>query len=157
MKSIAALCMLALAACGLGESTYTLDGVPVTLENLRFPKKDHLSLAVQLFRNEAREHWALDEDAELVTWRSIREIRWTQEGVVDHADYDESIRTVYANWLGCALLVPLYSALNAHYAWMITELEPSLVEYEWAEDLQEDMAPTVCTGGRESVWDRIGL
>jgi len=157
---IAAVCLLALVGCGMGNQSYTIDGVPVVLEDGTGanPVKEHLTLAVQLFRRDARDHWELDDADDASIWRSLREIRWTQEAVIDGARYDESLRNVEANWKGCALEVPLYPALGAHYVWELTNAAPSEAELDWAAEVQLEAGPVVCTGDQgASFWDQIGL
>lgn len=140
-RLIALLCLL--SGCGLmPDRTYVLDGVPVTLKNGQGPDMDHLALAVQLYRREGRVRWDITEDEELQLWRSLRQIVWTNDTVLNRANYDAGVQILYANWLGCALDVPFYPALTDHY-W---GGEASDEAVAWAEDVQHDNVSVVCNG-----------
>ena len=142
MKMLSVLVMLAtaLGACMADDKTYVIDGVPVVLEYGEGPEREHMALAVGLYREAATEHWAIDGD--LQVWRAIREIRWTAGAVDGQALYHYGDSIVYANWYNCALDVPLYSALAEHYAVMLGDNED---DSEWAEDLQDEHEYQVCS------------
>jgi hypothetical protein len=139
---------LLLSGCGLmPDKTYVLDGVPVTLKNGQGPEMDHLWLAVQLYRREARVEWAMTGNEELQFWRSLRQIVWTSDMVLNRAHYDAGTQILYANWLGCALDVPFYQALTNHY-WADETPETAVV---WADE-QTDANMSVVCNGSDSGW-----
>lgn len=144
-KLFVLLCML--AGCAIPDQVYTIDGVPVVLEGSKGPTHQHLSVAANLYRKEVREALDLDEEVELVTWRSMREIRWTNDSVLNRAHFDQDTSSLAANWVGiCALDVPLYAALTYLYL-----DEPTEEDLQWAVDLQREMTPLVCTGSNGGV------
>ena len=141
-------CML-LGACALPDSTYTLDGVPVTLEHNKGPGKDHLALAVELYRREALEHWSLTKEEESGMWRLLGGIRWTDGPVIDGAHFDADMNVLSAHWLGCALRVPFYQALTDHYVDLLDDFATD-GDAQWAEDLEDEYISVVCHGGGRS-------
>lgn len=146
-RLIALLCLL--SGCGLmPDRSYVLDGVPVTLKNGQGPDVDHLALAVQLYRREARDHWSMTSAQELQVWRSLRRLVWTGDTVLNRANYRADVQIVYANWLGCALDVPFYVALTDHY-W---DGDPSDEAIVWAEDVHDDNVSVVCNGDEGWFW-----
>jgi hypothetical protein len=154
-KLIVLLCVL--GGCALPDKTYTLDGVPVVLENRIGPRQAQMTLAVELFRRAAEEYFGISSYEETQTWRSLQEVRWTKHPVLDHAHYDQDVSIVYANWLGCALNVPLYAALMRHYVltmeYPLTE-EGELTDEDmaWTDWLHDRNAPIVCTGEWTFPW-----
>lgn len=132
---------MALVGCVRETKTYTLDGVPVVLEYGEGPEREHMALAVGLFREGARNHWSMDD--ELTVWRSLREIRWMVNAVEGQALYRYDEGTVYANWYACALDVPLYQALADHYGSVQTTDEDA--DDAWADALQEQHEYEVCS------------
>ncbi len=144
-KLLVLLCVL--GGCALPDKTYTIDGVQVVLENRIGPKQEQMTLAVELFRREAEEYFDASPDEERQVWRSLQEIRWTKHPVLDHAHYDQDVNIVYANWLGCTLNVPFYTALLHHYV-----DEPTEEDLAWADWLHDENAPVVCTGGWTFPW-----
>ena len=143
MRLIALLCLF--AGCGLPNKSFVLDGVSVILENSKGPDINHLSLATHLYRGEAAEYLELSEEQEQQTWRALQQIVWSDRTVSGGADYDAATRIVFANWRGCALQVPLYWAYTKHY---LGETEPTEADQDWADAVQQKMAPKVCTGDR---------
>lgn len=129
-----------LRACAVPDTSYVLDGVPVVLERSVGPDQSNLALAVQLYREEARDRWMMSADEETQVWRSLREIRWTRRSVPSRAKYYIDTSSVQANWTGCVLDTPFYQALTTHYA------ERDLTEEEqmWAEDLEMKYGRVVC-------------
>ena len=93
-KLFVLLCML--GGCALPDQVYTLDGVPVILEHSNGPTHQHLSITTNLYRRELREVLGLEEEVELLIWRAIREIRWTSDGVPDHAHFDQETNSLAA-------------------------------------------------------------
>lgn len=143
-KLLVLLCVL--GGCALPDKTYTIDGVPVVLENRIGPKRDQMVLTVELFRREVEDRWVFTTDEQSV-WQSLQEIRWVKHPVLDHAHYDQEVSVVYANWFGCALNVPFYAALLYHYVG-----EPTEEDLAWADALHDRNAPVICTGGWEFPW-----
>lgn len=135
-------CFVFLAACGMADRGYTLDGVPVVLEKNKGPKVEHLSHAAQTYRDAARERWELTTKQDRVAWRGLREIRWTDRTVVDRASYDPQTAIISANWIECALDVPFFEALTEHYAGEGLTDE----DLAWAEELREESSGAVCIG-----------
>lgn len=132
---------MALVGCVKETEAYILDGVPVVLEYGEGPEREHMALAVGLFREGARDHWSMDD--ELTVWRSLREIRWVTGAVEGQALYKYGESTVYANWYACALDVPLYRALADHYGALHSTAEDA--DDAWADELQERHEHEVCS------------
>jgi hypothetical protein len=122
------------------DKAYTIDGVPVTLERSQGPSHGDMTLATQLYRQEAAERWELLPEDETSTWRGLREIRWTINQVLDDADYDAETGVLSAIWYGCVLHVPFYQALTFHYAGEGLTDE----DLVWAKELEVELKPVVC-------------
>ena len=136
------LLLALLTGCGMADRGYVLDGVPVTLENNKGPKIEHLTQAVRVYRDAARERWELSAKQDRVAWRSLREIVWTDRAVMHRANYDAEMARIEANWLDCALDVPFFEALTEHYAGTGYTAD----DFAWAEELRADNVASVCTG-----------
>jgi hypothetical protein len=147
MKAIA-ICLGVLAAGWWGSCDpegYRIDGVSVVLEDGYGPRKDHMTLAVEKYRQEAALRWRLTAAEETPLWRALHEIRWTVADVPDQIEYISDTREIRAMWLGCALDVALYQAFTEHYVRVVQKGDgPTDDDRQWAQELEEDTASVLC-------------
>jgi hypothetical protein len=152
MRRLIAVVALGLmtAACG-GDKTYTVDGVPVVLEQGIGPDRDHMAMTVELYRQAAIRYFGGDPAEEPAVWRALAEIRYTQAAVEGGA-YLDSDGTVWSNWFSCTLDVPLYRAFAEHYgiAMGSDDLDADRL---WAAATRAELRDAVCDAvDPERIW-----
>lgn len=148
-KRFAALVLsLTIASCGFGgDESYTIDGVPVLLEQGIGPERQHLAMAVALYRQAARRFYSLESVDEDATWRGIAGIRYTQRAVEHGATYDPDDGMVWSNWYACALDVPLYTAFVGHYSAALGS-ETLELDLKWADASRWELRGAVCDAAK---------
>lgn len=135
-----------LPACPFGPDTsYTVDGVTVYLENGKGPEQPEMIGALREYRTAAVEAFGLSEEDESRVWNRLVQIRWTPDKLKGNYEYKEVTRELKLRWLGCVLDSPLYMGLTEHYAGQLFDEPPLAGEHDaWPVLLSQEVAEELC-------------
>lgn len=124
------------ASCSDDEDKlYRVGGVPVTLEEGVGPSKCQMTLASEVFRRDALEHFNVDNDQ--VVWESIEGIYWGDGE--EFYDFDDGL--IFVRYTGCTITSRLFEMLTTHYRFVVSA-ETTLLEGdgEWVDQLSQNNA-----------------